>query len=204
MWQNLCMHEAGDVTGLLDRWAGGSADALDLLLPLVMEELKGLARHHMSQVGDTVVFQPTSLVNEAYLKLVDADVRGFESRRRFFAFASQIMKDLLRDYARHRGAVKRGGGVVQTSLEDALEIGSSVDLETMLMVDQVLERLAATHPRQAKVVELRLWGGLTVDEIAEFLGRSRPTVERDWALGRRRLVRDLRRSDGESRSRSLG
>ena len=185
-----------EITGLLESWVAGQPDAMDRLLPLVMEELRRLARHHMREVGDTVVMQPTALINEAYLKLVGADVHGFESRGRFYAFASRVMRDLVRDHVRRRVSDKRGGGVKASPLDEALAVGSSVDLETAAAISEALERLADVHPRQARVVELRLWSGLTIAEAAEVLGRSRQTVERDWALGRRRLARDLQQATG--------
>lgn len=186
--------EPAEITGLLDRWVAGQPEALDRLLPLVLEELRRLARHHMRQVGDTVVMQPTALVNEAYLKLLGAEVHGFDNRSRFFAFASRVMRDLVRDHARRKATGKRGGAAQSLPIDDALNVGGAVDLETAAAINEALERLIASHPRQARVVELRLWSGLTIAEVAEVLGRSRQTVERDWALGRRRLARDLHRA----------
>ena len=197
-WQTEFVQSTGQVTLLLNRWAAGSDEALRELLPLVLEELRRLAHHALAHgpVGATPTLQPTALVNEAYLRLVDIRVGGFESRKRFFALAANILRNILLDYARSKGAHKRGGAVRDLPLSAALQHGQELDLDTAVAVGQALERLEATHPRQAKVTELRLFGGLTMDEIAEVLHRSRATVERDWALGRRRLARELEGREG--------
>ncbi|MEM8930800.1 MAG: ECF-type sigma factor [Acidobacteriota bacterium] len=182
---------SGEVTRLLAEWTGGRRRALDELMPLVLDQLRLLARHHLARSGPNPTLQPTALVHEAYLRLVDQRFDGFTNRARFFALASRILRGVLVDHARSRTAEKRGGAVEMLPLDEVRDAERTIDLDSVLILDAALDRLEATHPRQARVVALRVFGGLTIAEIAHAVERSEPTVERDWALGRRRLAREL-------------
>ncbi len=188
------MRETGEITRLLDQWASDGDEGLNELLPLVFEELHRLADHHLARAGPAPTLQPTALVNEAYLRFQSSPIRGFENRVHFFAFASGVIRGVLVDHARARRTAKRGGEEVRVTLSEALGVRGGLDIETVLSLDQALRRLETSHPRQCRVLELRLFGGLTLEEITDALGLSRSTVERDWALGRRRLARDLQGS----------
>lgn len=182
----------GAITELLEGWASGDAGALDALMPLVLKELRRIARRHLAASGSHTL-QPTDLVQEAYLRLLRSEGAAFEDRHRFFAFASTVVRSVLVDHARSRSRQRRGGGLQRASL-DEFDPGRELDLDTVLAVDQALHQLSTSHPRQGHVAELRLFGGLSMTEIADVVGRSLPTVERDWNLGRRRLARTLSQS----------
>lgn len=181
--------EPGCITELLGSWADGDPEALDALMPLVLHELRRIAKRHLAASGSHTL-QPTDLVNEAYLRLLQTDGASFEDRNRFFAFASKVVRSVLVDHARAKSRQRRGGELKRATLED-FDPGRELDLDTVLAVDQALNQLSTSHPRQGHVAELRLFGGLSMAEIAEIVGRSLPTVERDWNLGRRRLARVL-------------
>ncbi|MEO1086295.1 MAG: ECF-type sigma factor, partial [Acidobacteriota bacterium] len=168
---------------------------LDELLPLVLRELRQLAEHHLRRSPSCPTLQPTALVNEAYLRLVGSPVRGFESRRQFFAFASKVLREVLVDHVRARGAKKRGGSGRLGQLEDASEvmIEIAVDAETVLSLHEALSKLEKLHERQARIVELRFFAGLTLAEIARALDWSEITVRRDWGVARRWLRREISR-----------
>jgi RNA polymerase sigma factor (TIGR02999 family) len=172
-----------EVTELLAEVKLGRKDAFDRLMPLVYRELRRVAGHQLrgERVGHTL--QATALVHEAFLRLVDQSHADWESRAHFFAAAAQLMRRLLVDYARRRGAAKRG---VPVTLNEEIFPGNSASDQTeeILAVDQVLERLAALDPRQARVVELRYFGGLSVEETAEVMGVSTRTVKLDWAMAK--------------------
>jgi RNA polymerase sigma factor (TIGR02999 family) len=172
-----------EVTGLLAELKLGHKDALDRLMPLVYRELRRVAGRQMrgERVGHTL--QPTALVHEAFLRLVEQDHVDWQSRAHFFAAAAQLMRHLLVDHARRRGAGKRG--IPVTLKEEILQPGSPADqTEEILAVDQVLERLATLDPRQARVVELRYFGGLSVEETAEAMGIAPRTVKLDWTMAK--------------------
>jgi RNA polymerase sigma factor (TIGR02999 family) len=172
-----------EVTGLLAEVKAGRKDALDRLMPLVYRELRRMAGRQMraERVGHTL--QPTALVHEAFLRLVDQSHADWQNRTHFFAAAAQVMRRILVDHARRRRAAKRGVDV--TLNEDIFGRDPASDqTEEILAVDQVLERLAALDPRQARVVELRYFGGLSVEETAESLGVSPRTVKLDWAMAK--------------------
>ena len=181
-----------DVTRLLNEWAAdGHPDSLDQVVGRVFRELKAIARNRLSAAPD-LSLQPTELVHEAYMRLRKTSASGFEDRSRFFALASRLIRTVLVDHARERQARKRGGGYEVGSFEDLGDPSIELDLDRTLALDYALKRLEATHPRQSRVVELRLFGGLSIPEIADTLICSQPTVERDWSLGRRRLARELK------------
>ena len=184
---------ASDVTGLLAAWGQGDRGALDRLVPLVYDELKRLAHHRMQGERPGHPLQTTALVNEAYLRLVDITRVRWQDRTHFFAVAAQSMRRVLVEAARARDAQKRGGGFrfVALTAADAQTGEPNLDL---LALDEALEALARADPRKARVVELRFFGGLSVEEAAEVLGVSSDTVVRDWKVARLWLLRELRRT----------
>ena len=163
------------------------------MLPQVYGELHRLASVYMRSEREGHTLQPTALVNEAYLRLIGQYSVDFSNRAHLLGVAAQMMRRVLTDYARSRQRLKRGGGLTMISLEDSPEKAGAAPL-AFSDVDEVLDRLAALDKRQAQVAELRIFGGLTLDETAEFLGVSTPTVHRDWVSGRLWLARELRPS----------
>jgi RNA polymerase sigma factor (TIGR02999 family) len=176
------------VSNLLADWSSGNTSARDELMPLVYDELRKLARHFMATERDGHSLQATALVNEAYLHLVDQTRVHWQGRAHFFALASQIMRHILVDYARNRGAQKRGGKVQRISLDEAM-IVSSEKSPDLIVLDEALSRLGEIDPRKCRVVEMRFFGGLNFDEIAEVQGVSKATVERDWTSAKAWLYR---------------
>jgi RNA polymerase sigma factor (TIGR02999 family) len=183
---------SGDVTALLRSWRAGDPAALDRLVSLVYDVLRQLAAQRLRRSGaGGVTLQPTALVNEAFLRLVHGDV-DWQSRAHFFAVASKTMRNVAIDHARRRQAGKRGGDAVRVDLTAAAEVtepGSTV--VDVLALDEALSRLEALDARQAKVVELRFFAGLSADETAAVLDCSPSTVERDWRTARAWLFREL-------------
>lgn len=177
------------VSQLLADWAGGDPSAREQLVPVVYGELRRLAHHYMrgERAGHTL--QTTALVNEVYVRLTGIDALQWRDRAHFFAMAATLMRRVLVDYARQRGRDKRGGGVSVTSLnENVVAATSSVDI---VALDEALDRLAAIDPQQCRVVELRFFVGLSVEETAEALSISPATVKRDWATAKLWLYREL-------------
>ena len=190
--------ETADITVLLRAWRAGDRSALDRLTPLVYGELRRLAYKFMQQERRDQILQATALVNEAYLRLVDIRAVDWQDRAHFMAVAAQTMRRVLVDAARARAAEKRGG-----NMERAAHGASGVDLDgipapetdravEVCALDELLDALARIDPRRAKVIELRFFGGLTVEETAEFLQISPQSVMRDWRLARAWLTRELR------------
>jgi RNA polymerase sigma factor (TIGR02999 family) len=178
------------VTALLRDWGGGREAALDELMPLVQAELRKLARHFMAGEREAHTLQPTALVNEAYLRLIDVRQVRWQDRAHFFAMAARLMRRILIDAARARGYQKRGGGVGMVTFDEAVGAAPMRGAD-VIALDDALTRLAQEQPRKAQVIELRFFGGLTVDETAEALAVSRETVLRDWKLARAWLLREL-------------
>jgi RNA polymerase sigma factor (TIGR02999 family) len=178
---------SGDVTQLLTRWRQGDRDALDLLAPMVHAELRQLADGYLRLERGGHTLQPTALVNEAWLRLVKEDRPDFENRKRFFALAAQVMRHVLVDYARAARAGKRGSGS-RVTLQDAMG-AASAGVEEFLALDQALEQLARVSPRQASIVEMRYFGGLTGEEIADVLGVSPATISREQSAAEAWLSR---------------
>lgn len=179
-----------EVTELLLAWNGGDADALDKLMPLVYDELHRLAHRYLSGERAGHMLQTTALVNEAYLRLIDASRVQWQNRAHFFAVSAQLMRRVLVDFARARQYQKRGGGAQQVSLEEALVV--SVDRgDELLALDDALTTLATADERASQVVELRFFGGLSIEETAEVLGISPETVKRDWSWAKVWLLREL-------------
>jgi RNA polymerase sigma factor (TIGR02999 family) len=184
------MSSPPNITQLLIAWSCGDKSVLDDLLPLIEQELHDLARKHMRRERPGHVLQTTALVNEAYLRLVEQrDVR-WQNRAHFFAIAARIMRRILLNYARDQKRLKRGGGAFQVSLSEAtiIPVGKSDEL---LALDEALDRLAIIDDRKSRVVELRFFGGLSVEEAAEVLQIAPATVMRDWNMAKAWLVREM-------------
>jgi RNA polymerase sigma factor (TIGR02999 family) len=179
----------GDITILLQAWSNGDKHALETLTPIVYNELRRLARHYLNGERTDISLQTNALVNEAYLRLVDYKRMRFENRAHFFAVSAQLMRRILVDHARRRN-LKRGAGVQHISLDDAAVVGPGRD-EDLVALDHALESLAQFDPRKARVVELRFFGGLSVEETAEVLKVSQITVMRDWSTARAWLYREM-------------
>jgi RNA polymerase sigma factor (TIGR02999 family) len=179
------------VTQLLAEWGGGDRAALDRLLPLVFDELRRLAASYLRRERAGHTLQPTALVNEAYLRLVDQEGAQWQNRAHFFGIAANLMRQILVDHARQRSADKRGGSQLQRlSLTQAERLVKQEELD-VLALNEALERLAEFDPQQTRIVELKFFGGLTIEETAEVLGVSHATVEREWKLARAWLRREL-------------
>ena len=179
-----------DVTHLLARWKDGDEAALQQLLPIVHEELQRVARRQMAGERPGHTLQPTALVNEAYLRLVNLKQMQWQDRAHFLAMASRLMRRILVDFARSRGYQKRGGDVQRVSFTDALEVAEDQATDVVALHD-ALEALAGVDERKSQVVELRFFGGLSVEETAEALNVSRETVKRDWQFAKMWLLRQL-------------
>lgn len=178
------------LTGLLTRWAAGDRAALDELTPAVYDELRRLARGQLKGERAGHTLDPTALVHEAFLRLGDYDQISWQDRAHFFSIASMTMRRVLVDYARRRRAAKRGGSAVAVTLAESRTPGDSVDVD-LIALDEALSQLGQQDPRQCRVVEMRYFGGLTHEEIAEMLGVSLATVNRDWRVAKLWLRRAL-------------
>lgn len=180
------------ITELLVKWSTGDKAALDELMPLVYDDLRRHARHFLRRRADNHTLQSTALVHEAYLRLIGRQQTSWQNRAQFFGLAAKIMRDLLVDHARAQQADKRGGSQLRLSLAEADRFNneSAIDL---LALDQALQELAALNPQYGQVVELRYFGGLTIEEASEVLGVSHATVERGWKFARAWLRRELSR-----------
>ena len=191
------MDESGSqpVTQLLQAWSTGDKQALAQLVPVVYGELRRLAQRRMS-LEKGASLEPTALVNELYLRLVDINGLDFHNRVQFFGLAAQIMRHILVDAARARGTSKRGGGAKSVSFEERYFAAPGRDRE-IVALDDALQSLAKKDPRKARAVELRFFGGLSMDETAEVMGISIQTVRRDWNFAQAWLAQAMRRSENE-------
>ena len=189
------MTASRDVTGLLDDWARGDAGALDRLLPVVYQELRRIAARQLRRERRGHTLQPTALVHEAYVKLVDQRHVDFRGRAHFFGVASQVMRRLLVDHARRHNADKRGNGIEWAGIDDAANVPAPNEIPVLVM-DGVIRRLEKLDPRLAQLVELRAFGGCTLQESAEVLGVSESTAKRDWRTAKAWLIRELRAGQG--------
>jgi len=183
---------SSQITELLVRWRGGDREALDSLLPLVYDELRRIARHYLQGERPGHTLQSTSLVNEAYVRMVAQDFPQWQNRAHFFAVAAQLMRQILVDHARNHRASKRGGDVYKVSLDEAGDQPQATDVD-IVALDDALNNLAAMDPQQSKVVELKFFAGLSIEDTAEVLGISASTVKRDWITARAWLYRELDR-----------
>ena len=185
---------AAHITRLLHEWQGGDREALDRLLPLVYDELRVIAARQLTREWRHDRLQITAVVHEAYLKLFDQRDVDWQNRGHFFAIAAQLMRRILVDHARHQTRLKRGGDVAPVPLEPAAAVAAAadaVDAVDAIDLDRALTRLEAIDPDQARLVELRFFGGLTIEETAAAMQRSPATVKREWALTKGWLLREL-------------
>jgi RNA polymerase sigma factor (TIGR02999 family) len=191
---------AADVTRLLRAWSSGDSEALNALTPLVYEELHRRAHWHMRRENPGHTLQTTALVNEAYLRLVDMQQVSWRDRAHFFALASRVIRHVLVDAARSRRSLKRGADASPEALDENVPVSEHPDI---IALDDALQALSAIDERKNQVVELRFFGGLTVEETAEVLGVSTETVKRDWKLAKAWLRRELRRERQSGRPREV-
>lgn len=185
--------EPQDVTKLLVKWSKGDSAALDALIPLVYSELRRLARHYLQQEKQSHTLSSTALVHEAYLRLVKQTDVTWQNRAHFFGVASQMMRRILVDHARRQAYAKRGGGAMTLTLDDTISAPRQREID-LVALDDALHGLAKLDQRQSRLVELRFFGGLSIEETSEVLGVSAPTVKRDWASARAWLFREISRS----------
>jgi RNA polymerase sigma factor (TIGR02999 family) len=185
-------YPSGEITGLLQRWVEGDKAALDAVVPVVYAELRRVAHHHLKSERPGHTLQSTALVNEAFLRLVGGEPVHLQNRAHFIGIASHLMRQILVDYARSRQAKKRDGGV-RIPLEDLADMPGSKEEEPIVAVDRALDGLCRIDERQSKVVEMKFFGGLSAPEIAQVLGISLATVERDWRTARIWLRREMAR-----------
>ena len=180
------------VTPLLVRWRGGDARALESLIPLVYDELRSLARHYLRQERPDHTLQSTALVHEAYARLVGHDSPALENRSHFFGIAARLMREILVEHARARRATKRGAGASTLTLTAAENVAQPMNVD-VLRLDDALNALARLDERQSRIVELRFFTGLSLEETADVMGISPATVSREWTTARAWLYRELAR-----------
>jgi len=183
--------DSPDVTGMLRAWAQGSPGADEELLRAVYQELRRQAQRAMRREGSEHTLQATALVHEAYLRLADQRPSAWRNRSQFFGIAAQMMRRILVDHARARLADKRGGGATAITLDESSASSRDADPIEVLALHDALDRLAVLDPQQAKVVELRYFGGMSIEETAEALELSPATIKREWAVARAWLAREL-------------
>lgn len=184
---------SSNVTQLLREWNSGSNEALDQLLPIIYEELRVRAARNLRRERPGHTLQTTALVHEAYLRLAGAQDLPWQNRTHFFAIAATLMRRILVEHARKKSASKRGGSGIRLTLDEGLAVSERTDGIDVIAVDEALDRLAAVDAQQARIVELRFFSGLSVEETAEALGVSPRTVKRDWAVAKAWLHRHLSR-----------
>ena len=183
-----------DITELLRAWRGGREGALDRLMPLVYGQLRQIARRHLRRERPDHSLQATALVNEAYLRLIDVNRVDYHDRAHFFAMSARVMRRVLVDHARARRYQKRGGSAVRVTLDDGL-VAVGDRGQDLVALDDALEALEKVAERKCRVVELKFFGGLTNDDVAEVLGLSRATIADDWTVARAFLKRELSAGD---------
>lgn len=186
----MALPSSPEVTRLLKAWSTGDEEALAKLTPLVYRQLREIARRYMAGERDGHILQTTALVHEAYVRLVDCGRVNWQDRAHFFAVSAQLMRRILIDFARSRDYLKRGGAAPHISLEEASSVCDESDVN-LVALDDALKALAAIDERKSKVVELKFFGGLNVEETAEVLRVSSDTVMRDWKLAKMWLLREL-------------
>lgn len=183
-----------EVTVFLKAWSGGDRSAADSLLTLVYKEMRKLAASYLQKQRSDHTLQPTALVHEAYLKLLDTSEINWQDRAHFFAVAAQTMRNILVDHARSVAADKRGGGAQKIALDEAVGFSNKQDIN-LIDLDEALQMLARQDELQSRIIELRFFGGLTIEETAEVLKISTATVKREWAMARAWLFRQMNSSD---------
>jgi RNA polymerase sigma factor (TIGR02999 family) len=184
-----------DLTGLLVRWTQGDKGALDQLLPAVYGELHRMAARYLRRERPDHTLQPTALIHEAYLHLIDQHSVKWENSAHFFGIAAQVMRHILVDYARGHQAAKRGGSKIKVPLDEAIHGSPKHEELDLIALDAALTQLAKLDPEQGRLVELRYFAGLTIEETAEVLGISPATVKRKWTVSRAWLRREIHRSE---------
>jgi len=184
---------SGSVTKLLHGWRNGDREALDALLPVVYDELRHVARHQLQNERPDHTLQSAVLVHEAYLRMLGQEAPEWQNRAHFFAVSAQLMRQILVDYARRHRADKRGGGAWKLSLADVEDLPQPGDVD-LIALDDALKMLAQTDPRQCRVVELRFFAGLSLEETSHVLEVAPATVQRDWTAARAWLFREIARS----------
>ena len=189
------MSSSSDVTGLLDEWARGDQRALDRLLPLVYDELRRIAARQLRRERAGHTLQPTALIHEAYLKLVDQRRVDWRNRAHFYGVACRVMRRLLVDHARRHNADKRGNGFEYVTIEEALNIRAASQT-SVLELEHVIGRLEKLDPDLARLVELRAFGGCTLEEAADVMNVSRSTAKREWRTAKAWVTRELRAANG--------
>lgn len=183
--------QPNQITRLLVDWQHGDKAALNDLMPLVYHELRKLAAGYLGKERRNHTLQPTALIHEAYLRMVDQDLPEWQNRAHFFGIAARLMRQILVDHARTRGASRRGSSQTIVSLEDAPPVFTYEDTTSLLMLDDALTKLTSFDERKSRVVEMRAFGGMTVEDTARALGVSEPTVKRDMRLAQAWLRREL-------------
>jgi RNA polymerase sigma factor (TIGR02999 family) len=183
-----------NVTELLVGWSNGDKEALDRIVPIVYDELRKQAARYLRRERAGHTLQTTALIHEAYIRLVDQKNVRWQNRAHFFGISAQLMRRILVDHARTKGRAKRGGSDIRVSLDDTNLIAKGTDLD-IIAVDEALERLAQIDEQQSKIVELRFFSGLTVEETAEVLKISPATVKRDWSMAKAWLHREISRNE---------
>jgi RNA polymerase sigma factor (TIGR02999 family) len=178
------------VTELLVRWRGGDRDALEQLMPLVYQELRRLAHHYLSRERAEHTLQSTALVHEAYIRLAGPNSPQWQNRAHFFGIAAHVMRQILVEYARGRGAAKRGGNVPRLVLDESMALSEDHDVD-LIVLDKALQELSELDAQQGRIVELRFFAGLTIEDTSEVLGISPATVKRDWVTARAWLFRAM-------------
>jgi RNA polymerase sigma factor (TIGR02999 family) len=186
------MHDGQNITQLLKEWSEGDQEILDQLMPLVYEELRRQAARYLRKERPNHTLQTTALIHEAYLKLIGQEV-SWQNRAHFFAIAAQAMRRILVDHAKTRHREKRGGAAENLALEEAVYVGVSQKSVDLVNLDEALNRLAKLDPRQARIVELRYFSGLSIDETAEIIGVSNATVRNDWNMAKAWLKQEIQR-----------
>jgi len=195
----VALETSSPFTELLLHWGNGDRQALETILPLVYNELRRLARYHLQRKRPNHTLQTTALVHEVYLRLAREKVPQVENRAHFLGVAAQLMRWILVDYERNRRAAKRGAGATRVTLDECLATPRTTDRGVdLLALDEALRRLAKMDSQQSEIIELRYFGGLTIEDTSEFLGISPATVKRSWASARAWLLREMSR--GETRA----
>jgi RNA polymerase sigma-70 factor, ECF subfamily len=191
---------AGNITQLLDDYRSGNETALEKLLPQVYDQLHRIAAKYMRRENEKHTLQPTALVHEAFLRLVDGAQVDWQNRAHFFAVAANLMRRILVDHAKAKRAAKRGGGGIHVSFDEQMHASGTAEGTSepdVLALDRALKKLAKTEERQARVVELRYFGGLSVEEVADALQASPATIKRDWAAAKLWLYREIQKDKEE-------
>lgn len=183
--------ERREISLILKDWSGGKRESADVLLSLVYEELRRIARQYLRKERSDHTLQPTALVHEAYMKLIDISDVSWQDRAHFFAVASNVMRHILVDHARARATDKRGGEAQRIALEDAGSLSDERDID-LLALDEAMRQLAKFDATQSKIVELRFFGGLTIEETAHVLSISPATVKREWTMAKAWLFRRMK------------